>query len=573
MKKSNKVLVILIVLIILLLGVGGAGAYAYFATDLLKSDKELFFKYLSQLNDEENPFIDSNITKFKEKKQDNAFTNQGSLTVNAQFPSGNDENLEKILNKVNELSINFEGNTDKKNKKVEQNIELDYGNDVSFPINYRQVGNIYGLQTKYVGSKYIAIENNNLKDLATKMGMDSSEIPDRIEFEQKENIKFTPEEIEQLKEKYGAILKEIAKENFAKEETQVGTKYILTLSGEESKNLLISILQTVQQDSILTNKINTLAQATGDTLSSNVQNEIQEIIDKLNEKDSSEMKELKIYIGQSNKKLNQILFEYGTDKVEVIKNKSNDTLNYIISAQIVSNDKNQLEDTSTTETYLKFSCTYNGLSTLENINEIYECTVGVNINNENLEYVYELNNNIQFIDSVNIENLNEDTALILNDYDSQTINNLLTAISERLVSVNQKLMQKLGLEESENPLIYSNPITALGIQIYNMASNTINDSMNQITDTEKQAHNSMFERYQGDQSGSAVNAMLNSTLNYNLAQTDENKKIKIILDGNEILGINDTSISTRVDSRKKYSVVAKYDGSTELITEMNIISK
>ena len=103
MKKSNKVLVILIVLIILLLGVGGTGAYAYFATDLLKSDKELFFKYLSQLNDEENPFIDSNITKFKEKKQDNAFTNQGSLTVNAQFPSGNDENLEKISNNPAEL--------------------------------------------------------------------------------------------------------------------------------------------------------------------------------------------------------------------------------------------------------------------------------------------------------------------------------------------------------------------------------------------------------------------------------------------------------------------------------------
>ena len=60
MKKRNKILVVLIVLIIILLMAGGAFAYAYLATDLLKNDAELFFKYLSQIT-EEDGFIDKNI--------------------------------------------------------------------------------------------------------------------------------------------------------------------------------------------------------------------------------------------------------------------------------------------------------------------------------------------------------------------------------------------------------------------------------------------------------------------------------------------------------------------------------
>lgn len=49
MKKGNKILVVLIVIIILLLIAGGVFAYAYLATDLLKTDAELFSKYLSQI--------------------------------------------------------------------------------------------------------------------------------------------------------------------------------------------------------------------------------------------------------------------------------------------------------------------------------------------------------------------------------------------------------------------------------------------------------------------------------------------------------------------------------------------
>lgn len=66
-KKKMNMLVILIIIILIIILVGGV-AFAYLATDLLKSDKELFFKYITQIADSEKGFIDNNINQYFEKK-------------------------------------------------------------------------------------------------------------------------------------------------------------------------------------------------------------------------------------------------------------------------------------------------------------------------------------------------------------------------------------------------------------------------------------------------------------------------------------------------------------------------
>ena len=83
MKKSNKGLIIAcIVCFIILLCAGGAFAYIYVATDLLKSNQELFFQYLSQVMDEENSFFDKNIDTYFAKKEQTPYENSGSIRVN-----------------------------------------------------------------------------------------------------------------------------------------------------------------------------------------------------------------------------------------------------------------------------------------------------------------------------------------------------------------------------------------------------------------------------------------------------------------------------------------------------------
>ena len=55
-KKKTKILLIIIIVLVLLILLAG-GAYAYFATDLFRSDKELFFKYVSQIGESKKGFF------------------------------------------------------------------------------------------------------------------------------------------------------------------------------------------------------------------------------------------------------------------------------------------------------------------------------------------------------------------------------------------------------------------------------------------------------------------------------------------------------------------------------------
>ena len=47
--KGKKIVIIIPILLILLLIIGGAFVYAYIATDIFKSEQEMFFKYFAQI--------------------------------------------------------------------------------------------------------------------------------------------------------------------------------------------------------------------------------------------------------------------------------------------------------------------------------------------------------------------------------------------------------------------------------------------------------------------------------------------------------------------------------------------
>lgn len=70
--------------------------------------------------------------------------------------------------------------------------------------------------------------------------------------------------------------------------------------------------------------------------------------------------------------------------------------------------------------------------------------------------------------------------------------------------------------------------------------------------------------------GSEVNAMLITIMNNNIQYKDESRKIvKVTLDGEEIITGTETTLTTRADTSKRYTVQAIYDNKG-LITEMNI---
>lgn len=573
MKKRNKILVVLIVIIILLLIAGGAFAYAYLETDLLKTDAELFNKYLSQITAEDG-FIDKNITEFQEKKQQTPYENSGKFTVTANLPEG----LGKGAEQVNNLEINFSGKSDAINNKTEKDFEIDYGKGVTFPITYKQDKDTYGLKITRVSSKFVAIRNENLKEFAQNVGIsDVSEIPNKIELpETKDTIEFTQEEIEQLKQIYSTVLDEqLTEENFSSVKTSDGESYILELSGEQLKNVTIKMLEATKQNTLLIDKVNQLLlqiSEDADTLDTeDLTEDIDEMIEEVNETETSKISNLKITLGQKDKLLNQILIEYGNNKIEILKNDNGTQLSYEINIEIKgienSSTSYNMETTKSGQFNLYLKLQYTGLETLSNVQESYKIGFEISQEDENIEYEYNIDNDVIFKDTVTIDSF-DDKTLFLNDHEGETIENFITQLGEKILKVNKEQMQELGLEENENPLMYSNPIISLGIMIYNTAAETIESTS--MGDIEKNAFNEQFLNYEGAQTGSKVNAMLIKIISNNVQYQDEsNKIVKATLDGEEIITGTETTLTIRTDTSKKYTVEAIY-GDEGLITEMKI---
>ena len=62
-KKNTKILLIIIIVLFIVILFAGV-AVAYLATDIFRSDKELFFKYITQIGDQEKGFINNDLNQY-----------------------------------------------------------------------------------------------------------------------------------------------------------------------------------------------------------------------------------------------------------------------------------------------------------------------------------------------------------------------------------------------------------------------------------------------------------------------------------------------------------------------------
>ena len=527
--------------------------------------------------------MDSLIKEYQEKKEQTPYENSGKFTVVADLP----EEIRTVVDKVNDLSINFSGKADPSNKKVEQEIEIDYGKGVTFPVTYKQDKDTYGLKFTRVSSKFVAIRNENLKEFAQNVGIsDVSEIPNKIELtETKETIEFTQEELEQLKQIYGAVLEEqLTKDNFSSVKTSDSESYTLKLSGEQLKNVIIKMLEATKQNTLLIDKVNEIISQESEDVETLTTQDIDEMIESINDEDTSKILDFKVTLAQKNKMLNQIECEYGSNKLTIVKVDENDQLTYSIKLQVNGTQSSgETEDSSDdTNTYianygssiindmqlnLYINVQYTGLQGLSDIQEKNQIGFEIGTEDVNLKYEYNIDNNVQFKNKLTIDTFDSSKAVFLNDYDGEVITNFITQLGTKILEVNKEQMQELGLEETQNPLIYSNPITTM-VMVYNMALETIDSTSFESQAIE--AFNSSFEMYEGERRGSEVNAMLITIMNNNIQYKDESRKIvKVTLDGEEIITGTETTLTTRTDTSKKYTVEAIY-GDEGLITEMKI---
>ena len=477
-KKSKKLLIIIIILLIILVLLTGF-SLLYFFTDTLKGNKELFYKYALQMGEKEDGFIETSVINFFEKQKNTPYTDNGKISVNITA-----QGMQEQFNNTNKTNITFSGQVDSANSQFEQNISLNYPDNVTFPLIYRQIGQIAGIQTEYVGSKFIST------DLSSEDGLFSGNLQTE-NFSQIQNFasSFTQEDWDHIRNTYLSVInKQLKNTSFSKIEEANDIGYRLLLDETTIKNTEIAILETLRTDQVTLNKLNEITNITT--------SDIDEILENIENGTETENESIEITVYQNNGKTNKISIKTGEFQIDIEKNIQGDELQYKIEVPNV----------------VTFTATYTGIQALQNVTENYE----IKIESEEITYQYNYSNEIEFTENSDIEEFTDENNLFLDDLDEEQKNVLMEAITQRIQDVNKKQMEELGLEESQNPLLYAIPSMSIS-----SANDVINN--NTMSETEIAAFNSKFEVYESTNSrGTTVKGLISTIeLNNGLSEDEE----------------------------------------------------
>ena len=178
----KKKIALTLLIVVILLGIGGV--YAYFATNAFKTDKELFFSYMT--SDWLSDLKDENLKEYIKKQENNAYTNKGSIALEVQDDGSiSDETLQMIKNSKIKESIFCYWCT------IYEEELLKTENEEDVIINKVAISDL--TKTKFQKRVFLTIENNRRKILESGTEVNFIEIADYIN--EKKNTK---EEIKKL---------------------------------------------------------------------------------------------------------------------------------------------------------------------------------------------------------------------------------------------------------------------------------------------------------------------------------------------------------------------------------------
>lgn len=555
-QKKSKIIIILIIIVILVIILASLGI-AYFATDLFKSNKTLFAKYAGQIADENQGFIENALQQYNEKKQSNTYSDKGTFSVNASANSSTTN-----LDNVNKFNVTYTGQVDTTNSKSEQNVSINYSDSVKFPVNYKKIGNKIGLQTDYVGSKYIGIESDKMEKLSldtntinsseaeqTSSNVDINEIKDgTTELKNILQNPFSQEDIVNIKNNIISIMDGISDSKFSNINDSNGKGYKLVLSGDDLKNVVIQLLQKLSQDTETLDKINEYLQNQGNSNKLTATQIEKEITNITNNSDfDNETLELTVY--KKNGKTNKFIIKIEDLEIDVEKNNSNNNIEYNVVVNANYNNEKMK---------ISLKTVYQGLETMQQVNENYE----LSIENSQNTYTYQLTNMVDFTQTKEIEDFTSDNSLILTDYDKDVVSNFLVQVGQRIQEVNSTQMAQLGIEESDNPILHLIP----SFGTYSDIISNMNTS--QINEQDVNTFNQKFELYESTNLGGATVKGLLTTINLNNESQEENRKIEEInFNGQEYEAStqNIAFIKEDIKTDAYYRVEFEKDQSTGLI--------
>lgn len=456
MKKTQIIIITLVVMLVLLCGIFVA---LYFATDIFKSEQELFYKYISQIDLKELIDLEeySNYTK---RLSSNPHSTSGEININ--IAEGENSNRE---------TITYNGNSDPTNQKEELQIAINRDDNNLLTLNYLQNQDLIGIQFQDIINQYIVIENNNLKEFVGKLGAENLDaIPDKIDFNNV-NSSINYEEIKPIINKYlNNIIEEIPQDNYSKIEMNsilVGNAkinadgYAVTIKLNDFRNILLNVLETAKNDQETYNLFNKTNNISIEDYQSTIDGMITDLSGEISSEENIDFIKISVYKKEKNTvKLaisilpeNNKTIELSLDKINsgltfsayVIDNTANSQISIVATKTINTPEQKTInaniilkENNQETGNY-NISLSRTGALTSSNIANNMSFTTSI----EGTDVALELSNTTDFSQNQEIQDFTEGNYLVINNLPQEQLNNLFINL------------QPMVLEKLENEIIIS----------------------------------------------------------------------------------------------------------------------
>ncbi len=580
MTKKKRMTLLISIIVAVIIIIAAILGILYIKTDMFKSNKTLFLKYLGK--NAENIGNLQSIIQLNE--YDNSLQNS-TYKTNTQIKANYTKNVgttsENNDNSINKLTLNIDGQTDKANNYDNQKIELKNQDNTEATITYTRNNDSYGLLFNDLFNKYVVANNSNLKDLAKKLGFSDEQInniPDNINVDENilNDLKFSDDELNTLKTKYSSIvIGNVDSNKFGKQssvgisinnQNMVAKAYSMTLTKEELNNIYVKILDTIKNDEVILGKIDKIQNAYNEiTLGNNninikekIQQKIESTIQNINQNN----------IGSEQTKITVYEVNGKTIKTEIQGDSYKISLDFIennekyFNAKITKSDKTE-ESVTITGTSDKVNIGVNK-STEDVTKQLnFERTVEVNDSketvkntltyedntkkaelavNQNIEKTTDIKEKVEFNNdnSVNLTTLDQDQAKNIYDTVQNGIKDKKAQVEDDIqIESIEAMLQELGLIKDTSVL-----------------------NSTEITDAERNRFNSKFEIIQGEKMKSEDVVKMIESIKDNITnmQVISNNELKLEVDRKQGNPQIVNSLFNYLDkSQDEYNIKIEYD--------------
>ena len=556
----------------------------YINTDMFKSNKTLFMKYLGQNTENLNQIY----TQTTQKNDYETLLEQNKYTVNTQINVNNTENLgtteENTDNVINQLKIVSDGQVDIANQYNYQKMNLYKNGESLLGLEYIQNSNTYGLRFSDLFQQFLLADNNNLQDLFKKLGYSDEEIsniPNQIQLEQMSinQLEISNEEKEELLNRYIEIIKDnLSDKNFFKEQNQTieidgksvqTNSYSVTLTKEQLNNLYLAILEQLKNEEVILGKLDILQikDNNSQSLRDSFINGIDELISQINQNN----------IGQDETTITVYENMKNTVRTSIKTNEYEINLDFL-----ATNGENFIqyrEDNNSNDTTKKFVLSENNGDLEINITT----TEGEDENNYTIKQTKEVSGNsmtksisaryedsdnrveayitqnyqtvTQFNDGITLDNQN---SIKLNDLEQEELQSLMTTVTDNVNNKFAELQAEIDMQEIQQVLLNAH-----------LLEEGQNIESTGVTETEKTRYNSQFEMLRGQNlDAERVLNAINASQNYiNNLEVVSNTELRIVLDRST----NNPEVITTLQAfmeehgRETYNIDVDYDENTGLV--------